>query len=65
MGGAVVDIMRRVTDGDNLVAYGTVFMAEGALLLLALFLSANLRFDISSTVSEVRAPAAVEGATGR
>jgi BCD family chlorophyll transporter-like MFS transporter len=45
MGGAVVDIMRSVTGGDDLIAYATVFAAEAVLLIVALGLSTDLRLD--------------------
>jgi hypothetical protein len=38
LGGGTVDLVRGLTAGNNLIAYSTVFFAEGLLLLIALIL---------------------------
>jgi MFS transporter, BCD family, chlorophyll transporter len=48
MGGVVVDVMRRVSGGDALLAYGTVFAIESALLVIALALTSGLRVDLAA-----------------
>lgn len=54
LGGGTVDLMRHLTGGNALVAYGTVFAAEGVLLLIALILSG--RVDISAWAARSTAP---------
>jgi len=44
----VVDVMRRISGGDALLAYGTVFAIESALLVIALALTGGLRVDVAA-----------------
>ncbi len=48
MGGVVVDLMHHISGGDALLAYGTVFAIEGALLVIALALTGGLRVDLAA-----------------
>ncbi len=52
MGGVVVDVVQRATDGDHLVAYGTVFAAEGLLLIVALVLLRAFDLDVLPGIPE-------------
>jgi BCD family chlorophyll transporter-like MFS transporter len=47
LGGAVVDLIQAITAGNALLAYGTVFVLEAAMLLAALALS--LRFNVGAS----------------
>lgn len=55
LGGAVVDVVRWLTGGDALIAYGTVFALEGALLVIALALAADLRVETPAQQADVSA----------
>jgi hypothetical protein len=63
MGGAVVDLMRRATDENNLIAYGTVFAVEALLLSVALFVSSDLHIGARGQDVDAPAPTAEELAT--
>jgi BCD family chlorophyll transporter-like MFS transporter len=47
LGGGVVDLIQTVTGGNPMLAYGTVFALEAALLVAALALS--LRFNVAAS----------------
>ena len=47
LGGGVVDLIQTVTDGNPLLAYGTVFALEAGMLLVALTIS--LRLDVAAS----------------
>jgi len=53
MGGTVVDLVR-VTTGNNLAAYGTVFALEILMLIVALFLSMRVSIQTSFAGKEER-----------
>jgi len=53
MGGTVVDLVR-VTTGNNLAAYGTVFAFEILMLIVALFLSMRVSVETSFAGKEER-----------
>jgi len=55
LGGAVVDVVRWLTGGDALIAYGAVFTLEGALLVIALALAADLRVETPAQQADVSA----------
>lgn len=52
MGGGVVDIMQRVTDGDAFISYAAVFAIEVGMLLVALVLSYRLNLTDTKAQSE-------------
>ena len=58
MGGVVVDALRWLSGGNNLLAYGTVFALEAILLLVALGLCATLR--VKPAREEIHARASTE-----
>lgn len=53
-GGIVVDLIRQVTSGNNLLAYSTVFALEAVLLVIAIFMLRNVRIAESRAVAEAR-----------
>ena len=54
LGGVMVDVVRSLTDGANLIAYGTVFTTEALMLLVALHLTRRLRVEHAAAQSEAR-----------
>ncbi len=52
VGGVVVDGVTWATDGNHLVAYGTAFMLEAALLLVAMVAIGRLHIEAASALQE-------------
>ena len=52
IGGVVVDVVLRLTADSHLVAYGTVFLLEGPLLVVALALTYSVKVDESAAQTE-------------
>ncbi|NCA69910.1 MAG: MFS transporter [Sphingobacteriia bacterium] len=52
LGAGVVDLMNRLTTGQTLIAYGTAFMLEAALLLGALLVFGRLRIESAQALAE-------------
>ena len=65
MGGAVVDIMQSLTDGNAFISYSVVFAIEILMLLIALYLTTRLNVKESRAQVEVQGDIQVvaEGAT--
>lgn len=57
MGGVVVDVMRALTGGNNLIAYGAVFTIEAILLVFVLALAGDLHVGSAAKQDEDRAKA--------
>lgn len=54
LGGVVVDVVRHITAGNALLAYGAVFILEGLLLSLTLILTLPLRINPTSASNPVQ-----------
>ncbi|KAA3642932.1 MAG: MFS transporter [Chloroflexi bacterium] len=66
MGGAVVDIMQSVTNGNAFISYSVVFAIEILMLLIALYLTTrlNVRESRAQVEAQGEIQLAAEGATG-
>lgn len=53
-GGVIVDVMRAVTGGNDLIAFGSVFAIEALLLLTAFALTARLNLSASAAYVEAQ-----------
>jgi MFS transporter, BCD family, chlorophyll transporter len=64
LGGALVDGMKWATGDNYLVAYGTAFILEAALLLVAMIAIGRLHIESAEALREEQAPAAAVPVAG-